>query len=51
MLKEEKDDKKGDDGEDSGDDKDENAGYPNINSSGGYVIKSGCWNWLINLFI
>ena len=34
----------GDDGEGSGDDADENDGYPNINSSGGYTIKLGCWN-------
>ena len=36
-----RDEKKDDDGDDSGDDQDANAGYPNINSSGGYVIKLG----------
>jgi len=50
MLNEEKDNKKGDDGQESGNDNGENAGYPNISSSGGYVIKSGCWNLRIDLF-
>ena len=39
MLRDEK--KEDDSGDESGDDQDENAGYPNINSSGGYVIKLG----------